>query len=411
MLQSLRSLWRHRRFPSATLALRLALCFSLPPAFYAPRAYAQPTGVGATQLRLANQQGDADTAILTWVLANSGPLHGDTLTETMRVAFTITPAEGWWDKAGDGKLAWHEPPAGNVHLRIFVLDLQDGRLIQGLTVHATLIDANGNEQSAPADFGWYPLINAYGGNVPIVTDSNYILRVVIDEPHPHRLVSFGEHPANFAEFAPVPIALPASQPAAQDPAAQDSAARDTVAQNSAPLPALATAAAAAQESKLLKACNAALTASITALWRQSVDGAEKPAGDYFVAYALGYPGPALQLGGSNLHIKSLTGKEDVRLRLLVRDSRTGRIIPGLKLQASLVDADGTSHGPGEMSLNSHSWLTDYEGDTRISRKGLYTLRVHFDAPGFRRWGRQSDRLAAPADVEFEDLSLKPEKKD
>ncbi len=87
--------------------------------------------------------------------------------ETMRVAFTITPAEGWWDKAGGGKLAWHDAPDDSVHLRIFVLDLADGRPIPGLNLRATLIDANGNQQSAPADFGWYPLINAYGGNVPI----------------------------------------------------------------------------------------------------------------------------------------------------------------------------------------------------------------------------------------------------
>ena len=100
------------------------------------------------------------------MLANSGPLKGDIRAGELRIAFTITPAEGWWDKAGGGKLAWHDAPADNVHLRIFVLNLADGRMVPGLNLRATLIDANGNEQSVPVDFGWYPLINAYGGNVP-----------------------------------------------------------------------------------------------------------------------------------------------------------------------------------------------------------------------------------------------------
>ena len=34
------------------------------------------------------------------------------------------------------------------------------------------------------------------------------------------------------------------------------------------------------------------------------------------------------------------GKDDVRLELPVRDSRTGRLIPGLRPQASLVAAGG-----------------------------------------------------------------------
>ena len=130
--------------------------------------------------RLVQAQGRAETAALDWVLANSGPLHGDTHAGEFRVAFTITPAEGWWDKAGGGKLAWHEAPAYNVHLRIFVLDLADGRLVPGLHLRATLLDANGNEQAAAVAYGWYPLLNAYGGNVPLDADSSYTLRVVID---------------------------------------------------------------------------------------------------------------------------------------------------------------------------------------------------------------------------------------
>jgi hypothetical protein len=363
-------------------------------------------GSGATQeqLRLAHQQGKADTAVLEWVLANSGDIKGDTRAGEMRIAFTITPAEGWWDKAGSGTLAWHDAPVDNVHLRIFVLDLMDGRLVPGLSLRATLIDPNGNEQSAPSDFGWYPLINAYGGNLPIEVDGSYTLRVTVDAqsvnaqskgaPLPlHHPVSAGDRfqHTTIAEFPPVQIT------------------QDAVAQMG-----LATASASANEAALLKPCNAALSAAITALWQQSVSGYEKPAGDYFVGYALDYSGRSVQIAGSKLRIKNLvefTGKDNVRLAVLPRDSRTGRLIPGLKLQASLIAADGKLYGPGELPVLWNPWINQYGRDSRIPRKGFFKLRIHLDAPAFRRWGRQSERFAAPADVEFDDVSLQPGQKD
>jgi hypothetical protein len=376
--QRLRSLWPELRRFGVFFALCLALST---PLVSAQNAVATPAS-GGEQLRLARQQGIADTAVLDWTLANSGPLKGDVRAGGMRVAFTITPAEGWWDKAGGGKLAWHETPAGNVHLRVFVIDLADGRLIPGLILRATLIDGNGNEQSVPTDFGWYPLINAYGGNMPIAADSNYTLRVVIDgAPQHHATGEHAEHTI-VAEFPPMPVA-----------------------QEAVSLLPLATTTASAHEAELLKPCNAALTAAITALWQQSVSGAEEPDDDYFVAYALGLPELA--------HLKDmagLAGKGEVRLELLARDSRTGRIIPGLTMQASFVDGSGKTFDFAELPLIPSSWLTHYEGHARIPRKSLYTLQVHFEAPGFRRWGRQSERFAAPAEVVFEDILPKPGKK-
>ena len=120
----------------------------------------------------------------------------------------------------------------------------------------------------------------------------------------------------------------------------------------------------------------------------------------------------MPLAGAKLHPKNLlelTGKDNVSLAVLVRDSRTGRLIPGLKPQASLIAVDGKLYGPGEMPPVVQSWLYHYGRNARIPRKGLYQLRVHLDAPGFRRWGRQSERFAAPADIEFEDVSLQPGK--
>jgi hypothetical protein len=386
------------------LAVSLALCSPIilaqqpaPETSADTASPAEPAPAASTkaespeQLR-AQQQGKADTAVLDWVLANSA-VKGDVSVGEMRIAFTITAAEGWWDKAGGDKLAWHDAPEGNVHLRIFVLDRADGRQVPGLTLRATLSDENGNEQTVPADFGWYPLMNAYGGNVPVDTESAYTLRLTIDPLQSHHVFGSGgrfDH-TTFAEFPPVQISPEAI----------------------AKLP-LATDAASAVEAELLKPCNVALGAAITTLWQHSVAGSEAPVEDYFVGFALDYSGLSKPLTSTRFHLKNLidpTGNDSVRVALLPRDSRTGRLIPGLKPQANLVGADGKRYGPGELILTWHQWLNHYGRTARISRKGVYKLVVHFDAPAFRRWGRQSERFATPADVEFDNLSLTPKTKD
>jgi hypothetical protein len=337
-------------------------------------------------LQLARAQGRAETAAVDWVLANSGPLHGDRQAGEFRVAYTVTPAEGWWDKAGGGKLAWHDAPESSVHLRIFVLDVADGRLVPGLRLRATLTDANGNEQAVAIAYGWYPLINAYGGNVPLDADSSYTVRVAIDRDarDPADGAPSQEHliRTTVAEFAPLAIA-----------------------QNDVMLLPLATASvSAAEEAELLKPYDDALSAAITALWQQSASGAEQPSGDYFVAYAL--QGSAMRPRVKNLF--EFSGKDNVQLDILVRDSRTGRLIPGLHPLASLVAADGTGYEPEGMASIRHSWLDHYGRGFRLSRKAAYSLSVSFDAPGFRRWGSQSERFAAPAAVEFDNVTLMPE---
>ena len=243
--------------PSLLIALFLALLGTSVLASESPRSPAgnppssSSDNVSQEQLDLARRQGLADTALLDWVMENSGPLKGDIHAGEFRIAFTVTPAEGWWDKAGGDKLTWHDAPANSVHLRIFVVDLADGRLVSGLSVRATLTDSNGNQQVAPVDFGWYPLINAYGGNFLLESDSGYTLRVTVG-PLPGLEVSEGGkrvRQATIAEFPPVQIA------------------REAVAQ----LP-LATATTFANEAELLRPCNAALSAAVTALWQQSIFG-------------------------------------------------------------------------------------------------------------------------------------------
>jgi hypothetical protein len=338
-------------------------------------------------------QGQCDSAILDWVLANSGLLKGETLTGEFRVAYTITPAEGWWEKAGSGKLAWHEAPTNQVHLRVFVAESADGRLAPAFSVTAALMDANGNEQALPISFGWYPLINAYGTNIAL-TDGSYRLRVRV------------------AVMAPRD-----AQPALADEqlARGEGVARTVIAefpamairQNDVMLRQPATEISVAAEAELLKPCNDALRASITALWQQSVAGEEKSDGNYFVAYAL-EAAPSARL--ARLRRKrqpEFGGKQNARLDVLVRDSRTGRLIPFLAPRASLETA-GELNDQGPLTPMRHPWFHLYERLLHLQRKASYRLRVTLEAPDFRRWGRQSERFALPAEVVFENVSLKPE---
>lgn len=362
----------------------------------APNAAAgsAPAGAesGATQAaRLTRLAGSAESAVADWVLQHSGPLTGEATAGEFRVAFTVTPAEGWWEMAGDGKLAWHEAPANHVHLRVFVLNRSDGRLIPGLDVAVTLIDDNDNERVAPVAYGWYPLLNAYGGNIPLSSDGSYRLRIRIAAP----------------EWRAVP-------PSESEEAAErgDGMARLTtvefpavnIAQNEVMLLPLATETTFSTEAELLKPCNDALSAGITALWQHSAAGDEKADRDYFVAYALGEAAQARTMG---LLRRNLSGKENPWLEVLVLDSRTGRPIPAVP-HFSLTSADGNMDDRGELAPVRRPWLNVYGRTVRMPRKGSYTLRVSFDAPGFRRWGRQSERFAQPAEVEFEDLMLKPQ---
>jgi hypothetical protein len=351
----------------------------------------------AEAMRLTRLEGSAESAVVDWVLNHSGPLKGDTRAGEFRVAFTLTPAEGWWEMAGEGKLAWHEAPANHVHLRVFVLDRRDGRLVPGLTVGATVIDVNGNELPAAMAFGWYPLLNAYGGNIPLSSDGSYRFRIRIAAPvmrtvPPSESEKTAERDDGMARLTTVEF--PAM----------------TILQNEVMLLPLATQTGFSTEAELLKPGNDALSAGITALWQQSAAGDEKPARDYFVAYALGEAAPARTLG--RLRRKGLLdfgSKENTWLEVLVLDSRTGRPIPALTPHASLI-ADGDPFDGGELTPVRRPWLDVYGRTVRMPRKGSYKLRVWFDAPGFRRWGRQSERFAQPAEVEFEDLTLNPEPK-
>ena len=339
-----------------------------------PSATADPT-------HLAQLQGACDSMVLDWVLANAGPLKGDAHSAGLRVTFTVTAAEGWWDNGAGGKLVWHDAPAGNMHLRIFVSGLADGRMLSGLAVHARLTDANGNAVSVPSDFGWYPLLNAYGGNLPLDADGSYSLHVTVE--------------ADSIEGRSEPVTV-------------DFDAVEITHELLGHLP-LATDISFAQEAELLRPGNAALSSAVTALWQQTASGAEQTAGDYFIGYAAGDAASITPHRGAGPHratLHALRFYTASAAAIFPRDARTGRVIPGLAVRADLISADGKPAG-GELLPFIHApWFSFYEATLNAPPKAGYKLRVRFSPPSFRRWGRQGERFAAPVDVEFGNVSLK-----
>ncbi len=324
--------------------------------------------------------GSNDAAVLEWVLAHSGPANGDRRVGDLRVAYTLTAAEGWWENAADAKLAWHDAPAGQAHLRIFLAGA-DKRLLSNLAVRARLTDEFGNVRVVPVDFGWYPLINAYGANVELEPGHAYSLRVQVEAD-----AANGNPTPVVADFAPLPVT-------------SEMLAALT----------LATGIAFAQEAELLRPGNAALTSAITALWQQTDSGSEEAAGDYFVGYAVGEAAVLHARRDADAHrsgMRAFGMGGSTALAVFPRDARTGRIVPGLEVRAELLSAGNKSFGGGALTMAHTRWFDLYERTLTVPRKSVYKLRVRFSPPGFRRWGRQSERFAAPVDVELHNVILK-----
>lgn len=133
------------------------------------------------QIRLAREQGHALQRAVEHMTRKEA--HGaETTVGDYLVGYAVEEAEGLYELA-DGQLTWREPGAENAHLEIVVRDATDGRFIPGLSVHATLIDAGGNEVGTHEQpFLWHPWLHHYGRNWRVPGDGAYTLRVRIDPP-------------------------------------------------------------------------------------------------------------------------------------------------------------------------------------------------------------------------------------
>lgn len=341
-----------------------------------PPQMVRSTEATEAQLNLAHKQGYAEERAEKWYLTHAAPAAHQQPAGEYIVAYALSAPEGWYDLAGDA-LAWHPPAAGAAaHLRVFVRDAADDRPLPGLTVRATFTPAGGAARPAqvlPA--GWYPLVSAYGDNVAL-PPGTYHLRLDIS-PLPFRRHDpyNGDrltHPA-VVEFDQVPLgAALATQPPLSD--------------------------AAAAATELAQAQGDAYHETLDALHEDANSGASRAAGDYRVGYAVDY---ALATWDYNERKKKFTYEIDTEesaqlnahVEATVQETRTGRFVPGLRLMATLAGLPGTDFGTRELPFEWHPWVFHYGENWRVPRSGTaYRLRLHAEAPAFRRYGRTVGRV-------------------
>lgn len=98
------------------------------------------------------------------------------------VGYAVKQAEGTYILR-NGRLQWQPPNGENVHLEVSVRDRESGRFIPGLTVHATLVDEQGQEIGTHRHFFlWHPGLYHYGRNWRILQGGQYTLRVLVKPP-------------------------------------------------------------------------------------------------------------------------------------------------------------------------------------------------------------------------------------
>lgn len=362
----------------------------------------------AEELERARDQGNAVTREFDWVREHEAVASAEMAVGEYRVAYAITPALPYAEPDAGGRLVRHDPRPGEVHLGVVVRDAADGRLVPGLAVRVTLVDASGRAVDArPLPYGWYPLLNRYGDNL--------------------RWPGLGAGGATAADGAPVTVRVDVAPPTywRHDPSNGDRFADSVTAEFTrvtVHAAALARAAAAATSPAadtarrtLAAGEGAALARSLAEMASNvAVSGASTRAGEYlpYVAFerAEGYWEPhGTTPDGIGLRYTieaDESAERNAHLEIGVRDSLTGRFIPGLRVRGTVLDARGRTVGTYEPPFMWHSWIHHYGMNFRVARSGAYRVRVHADPPAYRRYGPDAERVfVAPLDAEIDHLKI------
>ena len=129
------------------------------------------------------------------------------------------------------------------------------------------------------------------------------------------------------------------------------------------------------------------------------DGGEQQAGDYLIGYAIEKAEGMYHWVDGRLEWHE-PGDENVHLEITVRDASDGRFVPGVRVVATLVDADGEEVGAHEQPLLWHPMIYHY-GRNWLVPHGDYVLHVRVDPPRFSRHDAVNGRrFIEPVEVEF-----------
>ena len=169
--------------------------------------------------------------------------------------------------------------------------------------------------------------------------------------------------------------------------------------------------AAAANTELAQAQGDAYHETLEELYEDVNSGAAKPAGDYRVGYAIDYALASWEFSkAKSKFIYAIDTEESTQVNAhveaTVQETRTGRFVPGLRLTATLADLPGKALGSHELPFEWHPWAFHYGENWRVPRSGFYRLRLHGEAPAFRRYGREAGRVFARGfDVDFDSIRV------
>jgi hypothetical protein len=136
------------------------------------------------------------------------------------------------------------------------------------------------------------------------------------------------------------------------------------------------------------------------------DGGEQDAGHFKVGYAVEEAEGMYEWADGSLVWHEPGEDENLHLEVTVRDASDGRFVPGAKVSTTLIDPNGTEHGPWELPLLWHPMLYHYGRNLSLPADGTYTLHVNVDPPTFMRHDEVNGcRFTKPVDVQFDAVQI------
>jgi uncharacterized protein involved in high-affinity Fe2+ transport len=329
--------------------------------------------VTSAQLERALDEGKAVRREVEWVEREQSVASGEMAAGEYLVTYVITPADDYYDlEAAQSKLPAHHTTVlpGSAQVAVVIRDAADGRMVPGLTVHATLrSESAGRESIAALPYGWHPVLNRYSENM-MLPDNPFTLTLRIDTPNfrRHDRVNGDRFKRDVtARFTHITVSPDSLAVAAQHLARGDS--RLSV--------------------DLARGEGMGVDEPLTALLRSdNANGTQARSGDYRVAVVMQPARGEWRSGKGKLtYVDTDSSVGPVtHLDVSIRDATTGRFIPGLKVRATILDSRNKEVDTYTLPFTWHPWMNHYGLNVPAPKAGRYTVRVRAEAPSFRRYG-------------------------
>lgn len=311
----------------------------------------------AEELETTRGEGRAVALELRLARRDEAAATGETNAGPYTVTYLITPATGYYesDPGVPAALTWHDvSEPGESHLGVVIRDTTNGRLVEGVSVRATIRPRRGASTTRDLPLGWRPVLNRYGDNLRLPSGT-FSIHITIDTTPAAPRQEDGTRDVS-AVFPTVTLRAGSIERAAQRVATSDGIeAREL-----------------AQEEGVWerRAIDGLLNGGIA-------HGMRKRISDYDVTAAVERP----------FDPSAPDSAHDAYLAVIVQDTASGREIPALHIRAQMLDGDGNVVATRELPYVRHPWLSHHGSWWRVPRDGDYTFHIHADPPPLRRYGR------------------------